>query len=203
MPNWCHNSTVIRVPSSVVPDIDEARRILDDFENRYTYMIGMDERRSFSLDTIRPIPLSVRFSDDPSDRIRWCVDNWGTKWDVHNPAYDRTMMRSALMAYDTAWEPPLEALRHLSTLFPQMDISTSYNDEYDNFNGYYIVHDNGSVVANTRREGGSSCVSDCPECFPVDDLQSEPETPDFFSNAPSARENIRSRGTQQFDDMEE
>jgi hypothetical protein len=41
----------------------------------------------------------------------WCIENWGTKWDVHNANITATNGKSLVATFMSAWAPPIEVMR--------------------------------------------------------------------------------------------
>ena len=91
MPNWCNNSVTINGPK---PVIDEIKTILD------SDSAGL-------LNWMRPLP-----EDQKDNWYDWCVNNWGTKWDIAEAFVgDDTEEDSIQFSFDTAWGPPIAAFR--------------------------------------------------------------------------------------------
>lgn len=42
----------------------------------------------------------------------WCVENWGTKWDVFDVEVMSLVDDTLELTFSTAWSPPTEALQH-------------------------------------------------------------------------------------------
>jgi len=90
------------------------------------------------------------------DWYDWSIYHWGTKWgdcDLWlDSAYVKQDGTSTLeMRYDTAWGPALEALTHISTLFPKLVFYTFYREEGMGFQGYHKVC-NGDVLMDQSAE---------------------------------------------------
>jgi len=90
------------------------------------------------------------------DWYDWAISNWGTKWGDHelivsemylNDEYTSTLG----LEYETAWGPALDALNHISTMFPKLIFYTFYREEGMGFAGYYKVC-NGEVMMDTSAE---------------------------------------------------
>ena len=90
------------------------------------------------------------------DWYDWCIYHWGTKWGDCDLYLDGNYVKqdgtSTLeMRYDTAWGPALEALTHISTLFPKLVFYTFYREEGMGFQGYHKVC-NGDVLMDQSAE---------------------------------------------------
>jgi len=127
MPNWCMNTAVINGPK---PVIDELKAVLANPE------IGL-------LEWMRPMPL-----DQKDNWYDWCVSNWGTKWDVHEPfVSDDVEEDSITFNFDTAWGPPLEAFRHWAERDGRVTYRLIYIETgmgfvgWDSYDGEYFDED--------------------------------------------------------------
>lgn len=90
MPNWCANSIEIKFNPS-------QRQHIEEMSNK--------AKKKELLNFLVPIPEELL-----SDSYNWCIDNWGTKWDIEYMAsaiYDSTLT----IYFDTAWSPPVEAIK--------------------------------------------------------------------------------------------
>ena len=41
----------------------------------------------------------------------WCVNNWGTKWDIYDVSYEYLLDGELHLGFCTAWSPPVPALQ--------------------------------------------------------------------------------------------
>jgi hypothetical protein len=120
MPNWCNNSVVIThdFPEMIAraKTAFEAGRLLDEF-------IPVPKAL---IDTV-----SGSFSDDEEQRklkeqsaanlatygyANWydfCVNEWGTKWDIGNDGECQDVENGLQLTFDSAWSPPVEAYKRL------------------------------------------------------------------------------------------
>jgi hypothetical protein len=143
MPNWCGNVLSVYFPGDDgVPG--ERLRELREF-------VATDVE-PFSLGRIIPVPSEVEMSEVPMAGYNWRVNNWGTKWDAHDVVVDETSDRGVDFRFDTAWAPPVEAVRELSRLFPDAVIGLAYDEPGMDFGGYEIYR-GGALV--DMQEGGS------------------------------------------------
>ena len=86
MPNWCQNVMYIKNHNpSLVKAIEEGRL----------------------CEHIVPMPPE---EDMASGWYDWCIENWGTKWDIrheHSSHYSDEEVEDVLVVkFDTAWSPP-------------------------------------------------------------------------------------------------
>lgn len=74
----------------------------------------------------------------------WCIENWGTKWNVSNFICNKTTM-----IFETAWSTPEPIFEKLSKEFPNDYIELKYADEcYSNNNNGQLIFKNGTVDMN-------------------------------------------------------
>lgn len=83
MPNWCYNSAEISHQDPA--KIDELIAVAE-AGNMFNHFI--------------PLPNGEWNYD-------WCVDNWGTKWDIGSHNVSRESPTELLLNFDTAWAPPI------------------------------------------------------------------------------------------------
>jgi len=76
----------------------------------------------------------------------WCVNNWGTKWDVYSISEESP---DNTFSFDTAWSPPMPAYEVLSERHPDVSIKVKYIDEGWGFAGVTIF-EKGMVVSETN-----------------------------------------------------
>ena len=108
MPNWCSNKLIIASGSQA-------------FVDRYT-SLNEEGMRFFDFERIAPTPLG--FLDD--DRwYLWRISNWGTKWNTSANTTDANDDWTEVY-FDTAWSPPIEALRALSEDSPDIHFELHY-----------------------------------------------------------------------------
>lgn len=143
MPNWCNNVVSVYFPGD--GDVPGERLI----ELR-GLVASADE--PFSLNRILPVPSEVEMSEVPMESYNWRVNNWGTKWDVHEVRVDEPSDRCVDFFFDTAWAPPVDAVIELSRLFPDAVIGLAYDEPGMDFGGYQ-VHRAGVVIDG--QEGSS------------------------------------------------
>lgn len=126
----------------------------------------LDEKNGthyFDFNTLIPYPQRFIYQDELSRKHReanpddwsvkdgfnsggfeWCVEAWGTKWN----AYDQEVnyYGGVIKAeFYTAWRPPKGILQKLCELYPDVQITSSYEEAGMGFEGVYD-NQNGKVV---------------------------------------------------------
>lgn len=96
----------------------------------------------------------------------WCIDNWGTKWDLGNVSIVRTALvpemvqlanqeedppGSVVIDFETAWSPPIEGFRQVSSMFPDLTFELDYAEPGMGFAGTATIR-KGEVVDDVPRE---------------------------------------------------
>ena len=115
MPNWCDNNVTLKGEKEVLDWIEE---IQFDFKK----LLPVPEYPKFKLKT--------QYWD-----WDWCKENWGTKWEADNPAFDRKSDKELFINFQTAWGPP-EGI-YGSLIGFKLDIEASYIEEGMMFYGTY------------------------------------------------------------------
>lgn len=132
MPNWCENHLYIEATESEIQNILAAKEGL--------------------LNYMRPQPNQPE--GDWGDSVlpawyNWRIQNWGTKWDVQ-PEILPQSETALLIIFDSAWAPPIAAIRHWE----------SQDSENRNFNLRYIEW--GMCFCGEEDSDGTSYVIDIP-----------------------------------------
>lgn len=132
MPNWCENHLYIEATESEILNILAAKEGL--------------------LNYMRPQP------DQPEGEwgdsslpawYTWRVKNWGTKWDIE-PEIVTEHTTALTLHFDSAWAPPIEAIRHWE----------SQDSENRSFNLRYIEW--GMAFCGEEDSDGTSYVVGIP-----------------------------------------
>ena len=93
------------------------------------------------LSNLYPLPKELKDTKSPSDKkdkalikkygadnwYDWCVEKWGTKWDVH-AQLDMDGEDEATFYFDSAWSPPVEWLHHIAPKFPELSFRLKYDE---------------------------------------------------------------------------
>ena len=88
MPNWCENSLL------VLGGREEIKRF---FETGLK--LHEDKTETWSIEPYHPYPGEWDYD--------WCVDNWGTKWDVNGPQWE-IVDDYFSVSFLSAWSAPVE-----------------------------------------------------------------------------------------------
>jgi hypothetical protein len=152
MPNYCNNAVYLEHDMDGMIDRAEAAykegRFLDEFvpipedlKNPKSSIYGGPE--AVDYDAVRAENLKEHGYKNWYD---FCVDNWGTKWDVGGD--DANILRSdkmLILNFDSAWGPPLGALNTMLDMGfrikayywePGMTFAGVWNNGEDDFYDY-------------------------------------------------------------------
>jgi hypothetical protein len=126
MPNWCDNRLEIFA------------------ENKE----GADQLKRFIEQAAKDVPEQdksplhfVNFVPYPNGEWNydWCVNNWGTKWDVSEVDLDQDTEYDdhgfVYYCFQTAWAPPVEWLKKVAKMFPELRFRLKYEEEGVGFMG--------------------------------------------------------------------
>lgn len=110
MPNWCMNNlTISHADRSKVMEFVHAYKEGKACENYLP--VPKDEKGELITD-----------SNSPNYWYDWCVNNWGTKWDIGsdnneaNGLHPTIVDNQATMTFDSAWAPPIGLYEKLHEL---------------------------------------------------------------------------------------
>lgn len=145
MPNWCYNKLQV---GGAKPEVKELRTMMSE---------------GFSLEKITPTPKKLFLKDGKVNRpltfsegmkktggglpdwYSWRLENWGTKWDVlhlsTNTQKKVLFNDETEVEFQTAWSPPIIALKTLSEKLKKLIFKLEYIDEQMNFKGKATIKD--------------------------------------------------------------
>ena len=125
MPNWCYNRIRIDADSD---QVDQLKEIHDIFENHKD-----------PFNQILPIPDFKNIPDGKNDDrwYYWCIDNWGTKWDVSDLSIDYDDSEQLELEFSTAWSPPEGIVQELRDKYPDLSFTCFYDEPGMEVAGYY------------------------------------------------------------------
>lgn len=139
MPNWCDNTITLRH--------DNPEMI-----NRAFNAI----KESKFLQEFIPVPDELLNTDSPnnkngdelvakygySDWYDFCVNEWGTKWDMGSVSVEKDGDNELTFCAESAWAPPIEAYKALAKM--GFDIEAFYHESGMCFVGK-VTTDNGEI----------------------------------------------------------
>lgn len=112
MPNWCSNNLTLTHDNPEM--IKRAVAAFTDGRLLQEFVPCPQELLDGTAPTGEAAAQANIEKHGASDWYQWCIQNWGTKWDINNEVGDTDESedgRSVVMSFDTAWRPPLEFYR--------------------------------------------------------------------------------------------
>lgn len=133
MANGCFNA--IRIDGGK----ENLERVLD--------FLKKSEVEGKFFDLLYPIPEKLR-TEEERFGDEWCVDHWGTQWDVHIKAANvhRVADHTILLIFSTEWSPPVPFLEKFAKDF-QVDVEIRYIADKNIFIGRAVCK-NGKLLFN-------------------------------------------------------
>jgi hypothetical protein len=109
MPNWCSNGITISGEEAQLAQLAE--------------LLKADE--ATIMERLVPTPEEVMAN---SGWYQWCLENWGTKWDMCELSadYEEGFIE---LAYETAWSPNIPFWETISARFPELSMVHHYKEE--------------------------------------------------------------------------
>ena len=149
MPNWCDNRVTI---SSNTEDDSQFQELVAKFqvERPFNEIYPMPDFKTIPnkngelpvADEIKNsdgelITITHYFPDGKNDDrwYHWCIDNWGTKWDVNISDGDIDECY-AEFEFQTAWAPASGIFDKIKEDYPDVDISWFYDEPGMEIAGY-------------------------------------------------------------------
>jgi len=153
MPNWCQNVATIGHTNH-----DELKRLAQAFVDKNP------------MQTFMPPP-------DGEWEYGWCVENWGTKWDVECSAALDNLSEvdvSLDVWFDSAWGPPIGFYRHLAEL--GFDVEAFYYECGMAFCGKYCSESDEDIYIDITGDSAwvkENVPADIDECFAISDSMAD------------------------------
>jgi len=162
MPNWCDNDLTITGPKATLTAIAK--------------LIGLtDETPVFDFNRVIEYPQEYAEADKKASASRtngdwsvpdgynhggynWCVQKWGTKWNVGDDVHIKSLEPSIRLNFNTAWGPPEGVIKTLARQFPTVKISLRYFECGAAFQGRLVIEKGDILEEETKdyhgRRGG-------------------------------------------------
>jgi hypothetical protein len=109
MPNWCNN--VLEISHEDPAMIERARKAFNDGRLLDEFIPVPQELRDAVANHSTNEALVAKYGY--SDWYGFCVNEWGTKWDVGGNDYNEPQQETpndVTMSFDSAWAPPTAAM---------------------------------------------------------------------------------------------
>ena len=115
MPNWCENILIVE---------GDPRKVRE-FKKRVK-----GKGTALSLDKLHPMPKALENTTADVDKPNWydwCVDNWGTKWEIKAKLV-REFEGYLEYFFPSAWTPPLAWLEKVAKDYPELKFRLKYEE---------------------------------------------------------------------------
>lgn len=168
MPNHISHRVFFRDPANIDEgDLDEPIKTLQtlmktdlgkfDFNVLVPYpaeWAAADDAHDKAMDEALKSEAKINFKDLPKDGYnnggyRWCIDNWGTKWNAYEVVYDYDCVY-----LQTAWSTPGPIWIELSKHFPNLVLIVEYADEDRGSNCGVLAYVNGELKGSATDKAG-------------------------------------------------
>jgi hypothetical protein len=193
MPNWCYNSLTIEGNAEDISAIkaqlntpfqrehenwNPTTRQMEITTSAYsnpvfafwniikpTNLEAYNQQDDFS----KPIEERLKFIGD--NWYDWNVRNWGTKWDVavpDNDSYHETEIIEEwsdrlIYSFNTAWSPPAPAIENLSSQYPNLTFTLSFEEETGWGGEIEFVNGNTNIIEQYE--------SKCRDCDSINTME--------------------------------
>ena len=180
MPNWCNNNIKITGPNKVIDKIEKIVK-----NGKY------EKPEDGLLEYFHPMPKGLRdtTADGSKDKAMmkkygysswydWAVENWSTKWDIHEfygDNCDRNYINDdeseISFGFESAWAPPIGAYQKFLEDNSNVNIRTTYYEGGCDFMG---IWDNGIddcwTITDTAPKGSQDNFWTSKDGKELDDL---------------------------------
>ena len=140
MPNYCNNILVLK--NTDPAQITKAAEALKAGDFLKTFIPIPEELKETTAPAKEGSPSVIYNGQEYTDWYMFCVNEWGTKWDVdaYNDAEISEDGTELTVSFDSAWSPPTEAYRKLEEqgfeidamyYEPGMGFCGEYSDGFD------------------------------------------------------------------------
>ena len=149
MPNWCNNKVKV---FGEAEQLAQVAQIFKDEKSVFNNIIQSpdwkrlpNEKGQFPQLEQHKNPKTgevmwetYNFPDGKNDDrwYHWCIENWGTKWDVSelDVEYDEEVLD---LTFSTAWSPPEGIMQVLKDKYPDLGFTCFYDEPGMEVAGYY------------------------------------------------------------------
>ena len=134
MPNWCYNRVNVYGDADTVDQVKEIYEIFENNNDPFHKIFPIPDFKNIPNDK-GELPILEQHKND--DRwYHWCIENWGTKWDVSelDIEYDEEVLE---LTFSTAWSPPEGIIEKLREKYPDLSFTCFYDEPGMEVAGYY------------------------------------------------------------------
>ena len=152
MPNWCYNRiTVYGQDENSEKKLKEIEKIFESKEP-FNEIYPIPDFKTIPNEKGELPKLEQKLNPDGSifyetynfpdgkndDRwYMWCVNNWGTKWDIGDVGIEYEDSEILALTFNTAWSPPEGIVEKLREKYPELSFQCFYDEPGMEAAGYY------------------------------------------------------------------
>jgi len=151
MPNWCYNRVTAYANDEHQDKLKEVEKIFES-KTPFNDIFPMPDFKTIPNENGELPKLEQMKNPDGSilwetynfpsgkndDRwYHWCVENWGTKWDVSELDIEYMDDEILELTFSTAWSPPEGVIEKLKDKYPDLSFSCFYDEPGMEVAGYY------------------------------------------------------------------
>ena len=151
MPNWCNNK--VKVFGDNSEQIARVAEIFKDEKSVFNNIIQSpdwkrlpNEKGEFpKLEQMKNPKTgevmweTYNFPDGKNDDrwYHWCIDNWGTKWELSELDIEYSDDEILELTFSTAWSPPEGVMNKLKEKYPDLSFTCFFDEPGMEIAGYY------------------------------------------------------------------
>ena len=150
MPNWCENRVQLSDNGDNSEQFNKLCEIMDgpepfntifprpDFSKIPNEKGELPKKEVHKNDKGEIVWETFNFSDGKNDDrwYHWCIDNWGTKWDMCDKSTAEVDEGWAEFGFNTAWGPASGIYEKITEDFPDVGVSWFYDEPGMEVAGY-------------------------------------------------------------------
>lgn len=151
MPNWCSNYLLVSGEEFEFFKEDVKSK---DSDFSLAIMIGIPEFDELKKDELKTILSKSQFNEsyfNSKGDVNWydyCINYWGTKWDVSDTIIDEEI-DSVSYSFQSAWSPPEAWLKTISKWYNCNFELICYEEGCDFW--YHLEIENGKIIDDTTK----------------------------------------------------
>lgn len=173
MPNWCYNTLLIEAEPQVIAKIKE--QLSAPYESTYQKFpsdewITETVQKDFSFwNIIRPPAEKLgeyhgthgytadgKVGDTEFNWYNWNINNWGVKWDASECELTEADETSLQYQFHTPWGVAEEALRALSSQYPDVEFCLDFEEE-QGWGGELLFTEGSCITVNEYAQKCYAC----------------------------------------------
>ena len=152
MPNWCYNRVKVYGDENTVEQLKEIHDIFENYKDPFNQIFPIPDFKNIPNEK-GELPILEQHKNDKGEVLwetfnfpdgknddrwyHWCIENWGTKWDVSELDIEYMDDEILELTFSTAWSPPEGVIEKLKEKYPDLSFSCFYDEPGMEVAGYY------------------------------------------------------------------